>query len=603
MKPSQSLPSQAETFPQAPGVYIMKDAKDRIIYIGKAINLRARVRSYFSDTHEDRPQIPIMLHKLANIEWIATNSEDEALVLEANLIRKHKPPYNLDLRDDKHYPYIKITREPFPRMLIVRRVENDGARYFGPYTDAGAMRRLVQLGKHLFKIRDCNTALPAKTTKRPCLNFSMGRCSGACAGEISESTYRENVDRLKRFLQGRRADLNAEIKAAMEQAAAHERFEEAAYLRDQLKLLAEANRLVYVDLRLTDADCDVIGLFQADRHISLAILHFREGVLIGKRNFLIERGVWEISNADHDAAIVDFYQQSFLDLPREIIIGDHGNFNVAALQTWFNTQFPGKKVSLIEAQKGARAHLVAMAEKNARLYVLQKHPPDAQADVADLQKALNLPRLPAVIEAFDISNLGASFAVAGMVQFTNGNPNKAAYRRYKIAAVEGQNDFAMIMEALSRRLKRLTDENKPLPDMLLVDGGKGQLHAAMKVLAAYQNPPMIASLAKQEEELFTPFSNEPVILAADHPARKLVQRIRDEVHRFAISYHRNLRGRQFKASALQAIKGVGPIKAQLLLKHFGSLSRVKEAPVEEIMQVQGFSQPLAEYLKIYLDKL
>jgi len=641
----QSILDGISRFPEKPGVYQMKDAGGGLLYIGKAVNLRSRVRSYFFDGHADRAQIPGMLRQIDSIELIVTNTETEALILEANLIRKHKPKYNIELRDDKHYPYLKITtQESFPRLLVVRRVEKDGAAYFGPYTDVTVMRRMADFAKRIFRLRDCSKKLPLHRAIRPCINYAMKRCSGPCAENIGADDYRTGVNDLTLFLNGKRNDLVAELEERMAAASARLHFEDAALCRDQIKLIKDASRLQKVDLKLADTDCDVFGIARGDRDISLAVLHFRDGLLMAGRNFIVRRDSWDLSSESHDHVIPQFYMLDDIEIPKEVIVPDGAGFSKDVLQEWFDGQYqqnqqvnPNQQrqneyssqaemrqdtqrqqnqqvnpnqsrqyryhTQVTIPQKGTKRLLVLMAEKNAHTYLLQKAPPNAAQDVEDLQKALNLPRLPRVIEAFDISNLGESFTVAGMVQFKNGLPNKSAYRRYKIKTVEGQNDFAMMMEAVSRRLRRLTDEGAEFPDLLLIDGGKGQLHAAMEALKSFENPPLIASLAKKEEILFSPCLSEPLALPQAHPARKLVERIRDEVHRYAITYHRNIRGKQFSRSSLESLPGIGSVRARLLLKRFGSMKHLAEASVGEIAGVQGFSDESAAKLKEALAKM
>jgi excinuclease ABC subunit C len=576
----------------------MKNSGGEPIYIGKAVNLKSRVRSYFSDAHADRAQIPVMLQQLETIDWIATNTEAEALILEANLIRKHTPRYNIDLRDDKHFPYLKVTvQEPFPRLLVARRVENDGARYFGPYTDVTAMRRLATFANRIFKLCDCTQALPADAKKmRPCINYAMGRCSGACAGKITAIAYREQIDQLLRFLSGRRNDLLADLSGRMEKNSAELRFEEAALIRDQIKLIRDASRLQQVDLKIPDASCDVFGFAEGPKDCCLAVLSFREGLLIASNRFVFKRELWDLPAADHDSLVPQFYLEGDREPPPEILLPGSGLFEPAVLQQWLDGRNNGRTVVRVP-RKGAKLLLVAMAGKNARLHLAQKLPAAGIDDCDELRKALDLPRLPGVIEAFDISNMGGSFCVAGMVRFKNGVPDKSGYRRYKIKTVSGQNDFAMIMEAVSRRLARLQNEQAPFPDMLLIDGGKGQLHAAMEALGAFENPPLVAALAKKEELLYSRYREEPVALPPTHPARRLAERIRDEAHRFSISFHRSLRGKQFSRSKIEDLGGIGPVKAKLLLKAFGSLKRIKDAAPEEIAKVKGFTLQSALAMK------
>lgn len=598
----QNISDQLSRFPESPGVYIMKDESDKVLYIGKAINLRNRVRSYFSDSHEDRAHIPVMLQKLDHIDWIATNNETEALILEANLIRTHQPNYNVKLRDDTHFPYLKVTvNEPFPRLLVVRKVEKDGARYFGPYTDVRSMRRLAAFAKRIFRLRDCNKVLPLQKYVRPCINYSMKRCSGPCAGKITEEMYRNNVNDLIRFLSGKRNDLIRDLSQFMEKASEEYRFEDAAILRDQIQLIKDASRLQQVDLKLADTDCDVFGVAEADRSISLAVLHFRDGLLISSRNYIFKRTTWEFSKTNHDNILLQFYMDQQDNPPPEILLPENGGFEQSVLQLWFDQQYTSK-ISVLVPQKGTKKILIGMAEKNASLYMAQKAPQSAVDDIADLQKVLCLPKLPEWIEAFDISNLGESFTVAGMVQFRNGMPNKSGYRRYKIKTVDGQNDFAMMMEVVTRRLRRLQEENQPFPDLLLIDGGPGQLSSACEAIQQFPNPPLIASLAKREEILYSPCVSEPVRLPPTHPARRLVERIRDEVHRYAITYHRKIRGKQFGRSVLEDIEGIGKKTAQALLRKFGSVKRLKNASIQEIAEIDGFSEGKARKLKELIDQ-
>jgi excinuclease ABC subunit C len=583
------LRALADRFPQDPGVYIMKDASGAPIYIGKAVDLRGRVRSYFADDHDDRPQIPFMLKRLHDMEWIVTTSETEALILESNLIRRHQPRFNIDLKDDKHFPYIKITLdEPFPRMIVTRRVANDGARYFGPFTDVGAMRRTMHFARKIFRIRDCAQRLPLARPARPCINFSMGRCSGACAGKISREDYRRNVEMLVRFLSGKRTDLLAELKAGMRDASARMEYERAAQYRDQVRLIEEASRMQRVDLLLPHADCDVFGFFDGDRHICMSVLAFREGLLLGARTFVFARESWEMEQAEHDHLVLQYYETARHDPPAEIVIPAERGFNADSLRQWFAGRFQ-QNVHIAESHKGTKHQLIEIAEKNARHHLAQKVPADPRQDIADLQEALSLPVLPLVIEAFDISNMGPAFAVAGMVRWVDGAPDKSGYRRFKIKTVQGQDDFAMMMEVVRRRLRRLSEEKGRLPDLLLIDGGKGQLSAAQKALSDLEHAPHVVSLAKREEEIFSPSLSGPVRLPPAHPARRLVQRIRDEAHRYAVTFHRTVRDRQFKRSALEQITGIGPKKATLLIRTFGSFKRVREAAPEEIAKVNGFT--------------
>jgi len=593
-----------DRFPQSPGVYIMRDGAGTPLYIGKAVNLKSRVRSYFLDTHDDRPHIPVMMRRLHHIDWIATNTETEALILEANLIRKHKPHFNIDLKDDSHYPYIKITvNEPFPRLLIVRRVDNDHARYFGPYTDVAAMRRIVDYSRRIFKIRDCNKKLPLSRPVRPCVNFGMDRCSGACAGKITEADYKSNIDMLIRFLSGRRNDIVVDLKTRMDKASAEMRFEDAALIRDQINLIGDASRLQKVDLAAPQIDCDVFGIFKGDRSLCLAVLHVREGLLMSARRFAFDKNAWESTEEGMEPLVLQYYLDT-KDMPaKEIIVSaDLQLVDAGVLSQALFEQY-GVKIEVTVPKKGPKKILADMAIKNARLYLMQKLPANAMDDLSDMVELLKLPRIPHVIEAFDISNLGESNAVAGMVRFKDGQPDKSGYRRYKIKTVAGQNDFAMMMEVVTRRLTRQSEEGTQFADLFLIDGGLGQLHAAMEPLAKFANPPMVISLAKKEEHIHSPYTDAPVQLPSTHPVRKFLERIRDEVHRFAITYHRGLRGKQAGASVLQSVPGMGKKRVVELLKHFGSVKRISDATEDEIASAKGMPKTLAHELKAFLEKL
>jgi excinuclease ABC subunit C len=589
-----NLLKSIDLFPKSPGVYLMKDAENRYLYIGKAINLRNRVRSYYLDKHEDRYQIPYLLKKVTAIDWIATNSETEALILEANLIKSHKPAYNADLKDDKHYPYLKVTiKEPFPQLLVVRKILNDGAKYFGPYTDAGAMRRNMDFAKKIFKIRNCKRKLPLKNPGRPCINYAMKNCSGPCVGKITKEDYAQNVSMLIQFLKCQRKDIITFLEKHMKHASGNLDYETAASIRDQIALIHKASNIQRVDLKTPRIDFDVFGISKTKLNVCLCILSFKQGLLLSKRHFFFKNIVWSTSVADHEAVILQFYQNTVADLPNEIILPSHEGFDRELLESWFAKQYK-KKLTITVPERGRKKELIKLAQKNASLYIAQKAPAIAEATLNEFMKILNLPRLPETIEAFDISNMGDKFCVAGMVHFRHGIAYKSHYRRFKIKTVSGQNDFAMMMEAVTRRLERLKKESKDFPDLLLIDGGPGQLSSAMKPLSAYRDPPMIISIAKKEETLYSPYMKKQVKLPENHPVRKLIEKIRNESHRYAISYHKKIRGKQFRSSSLENVPGIGKIKAQALLRRFGSITRIRKASAEEIAGVNGFSKNSAQ---------
>jgi excinuclease ABC subunit C len=370
-------------------------------------------------------------------------------------------------------------------------------------------------------------------------------------------------------------------------------YEDAALCRDQIRMIRDVSSRQKVDLAVPDTSCDLFGVHESERAVCMTVMHFREGLLMGTRNFVIPRPSWELSEGERDESVVRFYMDSTLDIPAEILLPAERGFHLDELQEYFESRWPGQ-VQVHAPQRGVKRALVELAEKNARLYLLQKAPYSDSDAVDDLQKALALPHAPRVIEAFDISNLGSSFAVSGMVRFVDGAPDKAGYRRFRIKSVAGQDDFAMLMEAVTRRLSRLQTEQRPFPDLLLIDGGKGQLGAVLEALKAFDEPPMAVSLAKQEELLHSPWVDSEVRLPAAHPARRLVERVRDEVHRYSLTYHRTLRGKQFKRSLLEDIPGVGPATARALLRTFGSVARLRESSVEEMAAVKGVSRAAAE---------
>jgi len=388
----------------------------------------------------------------------------------------------------------------------------------------------------------------------------------------------------------------------MERESSELRFEEAAFVRDQIRLINDASRLQKVDLADPDTDCDVFGIYKGDRSLCLAALRVREGLLLSARRFAFDKASWDASGAGLETLLMQFYLDAGDQPPREVIVSREAGIDPALASSALETQF-GTPVTVVAPQKGAKRELAELAVKNARLYLMQKLPPSALEDLSELQTLLHLPRFPHVIEAFDISNLGETNAVAGMVRFVDGSADKSGYRRYKIKTVSGQDDFAMMMEVVTRRLSRQKDEEKQFADLYLIDGGPGQLHAAMEPLARFENEPMVVSLAKREELVYSPYSGEPVRLPSTHPVRKLLERIRDEVHRFAITYHRTLRGHRMSVSALQSVPGMGKKRVVELLRHFGSLARVKDASVEEIAEVKGIPKKLAGEIKEFLEKL
>lgn len=586
--------------PTTPGVYLYRDSAEKLLYVGKAINLKSRVSSYFSDSHEDRPQIPLMLKKLVSIDWLNCENETEALVLEANLVRQHQPPYNIQLRDDKHYPYIKITwQEPFPRLLVVRKVLKDGARYFGPFTDASQIRRATTTLRKLLKIRSCNLKLSPEKIIRPCIDYAMGLCSAPCAQHRTVKEYSDDVTIAQSFFMGKRSEIIALLKEHMLTASNELKFEQAGLHRDRL---ADLKKLFFrqgVDLRRPGFEADVFAVYEGARYLCFTVMMVRDGVIINQNNRAIKKEGWDIDAKG--MLIIDYYTQSANDLPAEVILDSSFDEDAPLIEQWL---YKGSKpIVVTQPKRGDKSKLIERAARSGRTFLSQHYIVDGPQLLEELAKATNLPRVPRTIEAFDISNLGPTFTVAGMVHFADGKPDKSNYRRFKIKGVEGQNDFAMMIEAVSRRLSRLEKENKPFPDLLLIDGGKGQLSSAAKAISHFKNPPMLMSLAKKEELLISPYTEEPVQLGEGHPVRRLMERIRNEVHRFAITYHRKLRGRQFQKSLVEEVRGIGPKKCEALLKTFGSAQKILEANDTQLLAVEKVSPANVAALREELGEL
>ncbi len=598
-----SLLEKVGRFPRQPGIYIMKDCEETPIYIGKALDLRARVRSYFRGNSDDRIRIPFMHAHLCDIDIVVTATEEEALILEANYIRTHKPRYNVDLKDDKHYPYLKVTvQELIPKIEIVRRVNRDGAEYFGPWTNAAHMRRVLRMIRDVFKVRTCNKKLPARGIKRPCVNYSIGKCSGVCAGRISQQQYREHVNMCVTFLKGRRTEVRRILKQKMEEAAVQYRYERAARYRDMLKSLAEVENNQNVDLHQPSLNCDAFGVYRDEQNVCVSMLSFNEGVLLSQRSFTFESDRWAMGDARHDNILVRIYRSMPQPPPAEILLPAREGFNPELLKKWIEKQYTST-VHVHVPQRGKKMRIVEMAQKNARTYCQNIAGAHEKRDRAleTLARALSLPDAVRVIEAFDISNLGTDNAVAASVRFTDGRPDSTHYRRYSMQHIEGQNDFAMMRDAVQRRLRGLQQKGEPFPDLLLIDGGKGQLSAALQAAETYENAPYILSLAKKEELVFLPGRAHGLCLGENDPARLLLQRIRDEAHRFAVSYHRVQRSRRYNKSELEQIPGVGARRARTLLTCFGSVRKIARAQVEEIASVKGIPVSLATRIKNRLD--
>jgi len=587
--------------PQKPGVYLMRDRFGKIIYVGKAKLLRNRVRTYFQPGADDgRRQFKSLVANIADFEYIVTDTETEALILEANLIKEHKPRYNISLKDDKKYPFIKITKEPFPQLAVVRNLKRDGARYFGPFTDVRAMRRTLETLRRILPIRSCTHALPSSRIKRTCLDYEIKRCLGPCVELISQEEYRKIIDQAILFLTGRSNELADALRARMEEAAQALKFEEAAGYRDRLADLERTTaRQKVVSGSLID--WDAMAVAREDDEACGVVLEVRGGRLLGRKEYFLG-GVIDATAPEVVSAFVRQFYLSAMFVPQEV----HLPYRIEdqkAFEKWLSNRMGGKVIVRVP-KRGDKAKLIAMAEENAEVLLLERRQKRERLKdkvphaVEALQRDLRLEQLPRRIEAVDISNIGGQDAVGSLVTFLDGKPKKSEYRRFRIATVEGQDDFAMMREVVTRRFQRLLEEERELPDLLMVDGGKGQLSSAQTALkeAGVDDQPVIG-LAKRLEEVFLPGSSDPVVIPKVSSSLRLLQAIRDEAHRFAVEYHRKLRGKRTISSALDKIPGVGAARRTALLKTFGSVVRIASAEVEEIAAVEGIGPKLAETIK------
>ena len=615
---TQKLQEKLDALPTKPGVYLMKDTEGQVLYVGKAVNLRARVRSYFHASAGHSPKIRRLVSCMDDIDFIITASELEALILESTLIKRHKPKYNVRLKDDKRYPYIKVTwQEDFPKVLIVRRMERDGARYFGPFTASWAVQQTLQTLRRVFPYLTCNRTITGQD-ERACLYFDLGLCLAPCIGTASKKEYRAMIDGLCRFLEGKSDEIVADLELKMQVAAEQWDFEQAAAYRDQLSAIqrvVERQKIVSTAL----ADQDVIAFARADGDACVQIFFIRRGRLIGREYFVLD-GAAEESDPEVLASFVKQFYDDAAYVPPEILL-PHEIDEALVIQKWLRSR-RGNTVMLKVPRKGHKRELVDMAAENAAETLAHLH---AQwiADegrqstaIAQLQEHLNLDGPPNRIEGFDISTIQGSATTGSMVVFVKGVPRKSDYRRFKIQSVEGTDDYASMREMLHRRFRR-TMEPAPqatkgpgrkksswdlLPDLVVVDGGKGQLNVALEVLQEFglSDQVPVIGLAKQEEEVFVPERSEPVQLPRNSEGLYLLQRIRDEAHRFAVNYHRRVRGKQTIRSQLDEVPGIGPRRRSALLKHFGSIDAIRKASVEELAAVPGMTRPAAEQIKTNL---
>ncbi|OQY23202.1 MAG: excinuclease ABC subunit C [Anaerolineaceae bacterium 4572_32.1] len=601
------------SIPAKTGVYLMKDERGTVIYVGKAINLHSRVRSYFHESAQEWPKTRRLVQRIADIEFIVTGSELEALVLESTLIKRHRPHFNVRLKDDKRYPYIKVTwQDDFPRVYFTRRMGDDGARYYGPYTSADAVRQTLELLRQIFPYLNCKREITGRD-KRACLYYHIKRCAGPCIGAISKEDYRATIGRLCDFLEGKADEVLSDLRERMEAAAEALEFEKAARLRDQIRAVEkviERQRVV----SLTKADQDVIAFAREDGQACAQVFFIRRGRLIGREYFMLEGTEEEDSRQVMASFLKQFYDEAPY-VPPEILLPEQVA-EAMVIEQWLRSR-RGTKVALKVPRRGQKKELVQMAVENAAETLIhlraQWLADESQHTVAltELQEALELSGPPTRIEGYDISNIQGTAATGSMVVFVKGVACKSDYRRFRIKSVSGSNDFAMMQEVLRRRFKRaaMAREREEaqdrkwaiMPDLILIDGGKGQLNAALQVLEEYGLDDLtVAGLAKKNEEIFLPGQSEPVILPRGSQGLFLVQRVRDEAHRFAVAFHRNIRRKRGLASQLDAVPGIGPKRRSALLKHFGSLKAIRAAGVEELAAVPGMTGKAAQAIKDFL---
>ncbi len=584
-----SFTEKVASAPEAPGVYLLKDSRGRVVYVGKARVLRDRLRAYTGEG--DSPRLAALVRTVRDLETVVTRSEVEALVLEENFIKFHRPRFNVRLRDDKKFPYLKLTtQEPFPRIFVTRNIAPDGATLFGPYTNARELRKALRAVKRVFRLRTCTWALPEARPKRPCLEFDLGRCTAPCADKVAQAEYARQVENAVRFLSGRSDAIADELEARMWTAAKSHDFEVAAALRDQLLALREIRKEQQAAMP-DRVSRDIVGLSRGERAALAVVLRVREGKLVAKEEYPLaaERAV---PDSEVVAGLIRSIHTHTADIPEEIIVPAEPD-DRATLEDWFALRHD-RRVRIIVPERGEKVKLVQLARFNADKALVELAP-DERVPRAneELAKVLGLATVPRLIEGVDISNTQGTNAVGSVVVFRDDRPSKQAYRLFKVRTVQGPNDFAMMEEVLARRVRGLLEKNKPLPDLVLVDGGKGQLSAAVRAYGRFDADIPILGLAKRTDTLYYEDGRE-ISIPVSSPAMKLLKRVRDESHRFAITFHRKLRGKAMTFSALDTIPGLGPARKKALIQHFGSLDKVKAAGIADIARVKGIGPALAE---------
>jgi excinuclease ABC subunit C len=593
MSAHEQISRKIAYLPESPGVYLWKDAEGTVLYVGKAKRLRSRVRSYLGADVAESLKTAALVRQIADVDTIVVPSEAHALILEANLIKEYKPRFNITLRDDKSYPYIKVTiQEVFPRVFVTRRVVNDGARYFGPYTDVGAMRRALNVVKRIFTVRSCNYDMPTEMPERPCLDFFIKRCKAPCVLLQTREEYRTMIDEVVLFLEGRSDEVTRRVRDRMDEASAHLDFERAAELRDVLVHLERMEEPKVV-LRVEGGDRDVIGFARDGEDACVAIMRIRDGKLLARDHTFVEHIEGEPDAAVLAAYLAGSYLPSQDRAPELLVPFDFDDRELL--------QESLRGTSIHIPQRGPRRELVSLAEQNARHLLEELKITSLETDeratnpVYELAREVGLERLPRALVCFDISTTQGTDTVGSMVWFENARPRRAEYRKFRIKTVEGTDDFASMREVVTRYFQRRIEEKKPIPDLVVIDGGRGQLAAARAALDSLGLDALpTVSLAKRDEEIFLVGRSEPLRLARRSPALRLLQQARDEAHRFAVTYNRKRRAMRTVTSELLRIPGIGPSKRRALLRAFGSVQGVRDATIEQIAALPGFSPASAQ---------
>ena len=594
---------QLKQLPTAPGVYLMKDTAGSIIYVGKAANLFKRVRSYFTSGQKLSAKAQRMVSRVRDIDFFVTSSEQEALILELNLIKRHRPRYNVSLKDDKTFPYLKIDIDnDWPGVYVTRRLEQNGGRYFGPFASAKSVRQTLKVLKEIFPFRSCTKNITG-SAPRPCLQHHIQHCLGPCIGAVSKDEYAEVIRQIVLFLEGKQEKVVRELESRMEEAARALDFEKAALLRDRIRAVRQVIEGQRLATRVR-GEQDVIAFVQDKGRAYAQVFFVRSGRLVGRESFILEG----TRSEEPSRIMTSFVEQFYHSAPGvpPLLLLQYPLEDKAVIEDWLHRK-RGASVRIQVPRRGSRKELVDIVAENARqgleqLKIKRLAAPNVlKAALDEIRRELKLPRLPSRLEGYDISNIQGKLAVGSMVVFEQGSPRTSCYRRFRIKTVSGADDYAMLTEVLGRRFKRLSsaaDDWAVLPDLILIDGGRGQLNAALSAIdKAGAGPVPIASLAKENEEIFIPWRAKPVVLPRSSPGLQLLERLRDEAHRFALGYHQKIRSRAGITSALDAVPGIGPKRRRALLKQFGSLAGIRRASPEELAAVENMNPNLAKKVK------